>query len=156
MPGQTPSARQSAPVPAASPVQPILGQVGRETAQRVGLLGLTRVVVDVEELDAPEAEQLRAVRITLAVGERVVLAVHRHPFLSALARGEPQEHATEQLSGRMEYERPMRQSSMEVNRGDQHGHLGQDDGNEDDQYDVQGTDNSTTRGWLGDILAGSA
>jgi len=71
------------------PVQAVLGDVGGEAAQRLRLPGFAGVVVDVEELHAPEAEQPGAVRIALAVGEGVVLAMDRHPLLPALAGGEP-------------------------------------------------------------------
>jgi len=41
-------------------------------------------------LDPPEAEQLWAVGITFAVGERVVFAMDGDPLLPALSRRQPE------------------------------------------------------------------
>ena len=89
--------------------------------------------------------------VALAVGEGVVLAVYRHPLLTALAGGEPEHRPTGELRRRVESQGPVRQTPMQVDRGDEHGHLRQGDGNKDDQYDVQGVQD-TTVWWPGPAL----
>ena len=75
------------------PIEPIGPEVGSERLQRFHVARFAHVIRDVEELDAPEAEQPGAVRIALTVGEGVVLAMDRDPLLPALARGQPQHDA---------------------------------------------------------------
>ena len=56
----------------------------------VGFLDLTHVIKHVAELDLPEADEGRAVRIAFLIGERMVLAMDRHPFPGLLTGGEPE------------------------------------------------------------------
>ena len=65
-------------------IEPVGPKIRREGLQRFRVARLAHVVRDVEELDAPEAEQARAVRVALAIGEGVVLAMDGHPLLPAL------------------------------------------------------------------------
>src|SRR6266508_5249220 len=71
-------------------IETIGPQVRGERLEGLRVPGLAHVIGDVEELDPPEAEQARAVRIPLAIGEGVVLAMDRYPFLAALPRRQPQ------------------------------------------------------------------
>ena len=88
-------------------------------AQRVeglGIAGLTHVVVDVPELDLPEAVHQRAVRILLGVGEGVVLAVDRHPFAPVLAGGEPEHEPEPPVGERVQPERAVGEATMQIHR----------------------------------------
>ena len=84
------------------PIETILGQIRGERGEGVRVPALPGVVIDVEELDAPEAEQPRAVRVSLAVGEGVVLAMNGDPLLSALSGGQPQNGAKDDVGDRVE------------------------------------------------------
>ena len=81
-------------------VPPAFFDVARIAFERFGLLDLAHVVVDVAELHLPEAFELRAVRIAFLVGERVMLAMDRHPFLGGQAGGEPQRELERELEPR--------------------------------------------------------
>src|SRR4030095_7816888 len=98
--------------------------------ERLRVARLAHVVGDVEELDAPEPEQPRAVRVTLAVGERVVLAMHRHPLLPALPRGDPQRDAEGDVRHGVDSQRPVGQCAMQVDGRRNDGHLGDRDADE--------------------------
>src|SRR5580765_6650842 len=65
-------------------IEPVGPKIRRKGLQRFRVARLAHVVRDVEELYAPEAEQARAVRVALAIGEGVVLAMDGHPLLPAL------------------------------------------------------------------------
>ncbi len=69
-------------------------------------------------------------RVPFPVGERVVLSVHGHPFLPALPGGEPQEHSEDDVGNRVYDERPVSETTMQIDRGRDHGHLGQGEGDE--------------------------
>ena len=84
---------------------------------RLGVAGLADVVVDVPELDLPEAVHQRAVRVAFLVGERVVLPVHRHPLAPILPRADPENAPEDPVGDRVQLEGAMRQSPMEVHRG---------------------------------------
>jgi hypothetical protein len=107
-------------------VPPVLADVLRPAGQRLRVPRLADVVVDVAELDLPEAVDERAVRVLLSVGEGVVLAVDGDPLAAILAGGDPQDDPEEEVSDRMQSQRAMRQSPVQVDRGRKHGGLGHD------------------------------
>src|SRR5262245_24309136 len=107
------------------PVEAILGQIRRERGNRVRVPALPDVVVDIEELNVPEAEQPGAMGIALAVRKGVVLAVHGHPLLPALAGGEPQNDAKDDLNHRVQAQGAVRECPMQVDRRGEDGDLGQ-------------------------------
>ena len=58
----------------------------------------------------------RAVRIAFAIGERVVLAMARDPFLRDDRRGEPQPEAHRQRGDRVQVHAAMRLRAMQEQR----------------------------------------
>src|SRR5213076_905677 len=82
-------------------VEPVFSYVGREFSHGLRVARLARVVIGVQELHTPEAEEPGAVRIALAVRERVVLAMHRNPLLSALPGRDPEDEAERDVGDRM-------------------------------------------------------
>jgi len=131
-PAQSPMSRQSR----LSPIEPVRSEIRSERLQRVGVSGLPHVVGDVEELDAPEAEQARAVRVSRTIGEGVVLAMNRHPLLPRLSGRQPQGDPEGQVGDRVQMEGPVRQCPVQVDRRRDDGDLGQRDG--DARHDPRG------------------
>ena len=78
----------------------------------VGAADLAHVVEDVADLDLPEAFECRTVRIAFLIRERVVLAVHRHPFLRRQPGGQPQRELEHPLDRRVQRERFMRRTAV--------------------------------------------
>ena len=67
-------------------------------------------------------------RITLLVGERVVLAVYRDPFLGRYPGGQPQDETERERDGRVQSQSAMGGRPMQVNGGAEDGELGDYDG----------------------------
>ena len=158
-PVQSPKRLHSTAVPSPTPIQPwentarssqSSGMSGANVAKVDGFPRLAGVVVDVEDLHAPEAEQPRAVRVALSIGEGVVLAVDRHPLPAALPRGEPQEHPEQEIGGGMEGERSMGETAVQIDRRRDDRGLGE--GERDEEYETglsqQGTPFGRA-GWCG-------
>ena len=102
---------------------------GRSTLARVAIERLRvfrflDVVEHVAELNRPESVKVRAVRIALHLGERVVLSMDGHPLLGGEPRGQPETHAEHERNGGMQLERLVSGASMEKNRGAEYGDLG--------------------------------
>src|SRR5206468_1228281 len=70
-------------------IQSVFGEVRRELPDRVGVPCFSLIVISVQELDAPQAEQSRAMGIAFPVGEGVMLSMDCYPFLAPLARRKP-------------------------------------------------------------------
>jgi len=56
----------------------------------------------------------------------VVLAVDGDPLAAILAGGDPQDDTEEEIGDRVQGQRAMRQTPVEVDRGREHGGLGHD------------------------------
>ena len=121
----------------------VLGVAG----DRRGVPRLPPVHRDVEHLHLDPPVEHGGVRVALDVGERVVLAVHRHPLPGPDAGGHPRDDP-KCLGGRpAQGERPVRERPVQVDRGrgvgDQaHGHA--DDEAEDEDSHHRGEGSRTT------------
>jgi hypothetical protein len=111
-------------------IEPVGPKIRRKGLQRFRVARRAHVVRDVEELHAPEAEQVRAVRVALAIGEGVVLAMDGHPLLPALSRRQPQHDAKGQVGQGVHPQRPVRQRAVQIDGRRHDGHLGDHDAND--------------------------
>ena len=109
------------------PIEPVVGKVAGEDPQGLRIASLARVVIRVEQQHAPDAQQPRAVWITHAVGEGVMLAMHGHPLLTLLSGGEPEHDPEERVGRRVHDQRSVGQSAVQIDGGREHGDLGQHD-----------------------------
>ena len=109
------------------PVHRVGRKVWRESLERLGPPRFSRVVVHVEALDPPEADQLRAVWVARAVREGVMLTMDCDPLLTDLTGGHPQDRAKNEIGHGADAERPVGQGAVKINRRREDGNLG--DGN---------------------------
>ena len=114
-------------------IETVRREIGRVLGDGGAVPARRDVVVDVEELDLPEAEQARTVRIAFAVRERMVLTVDRHPFLPRLSRRQPQDRAECDARDGMDGEGPVRERPVQIDRGQEDRGLSQRDCDTDDQ-----------------------
>jgi hypothetical protein len=138
-PCQTPSARQSRAMPSPSPLrphentarsQPVFRDVRREGSDGLGIARLPDVVVDVQELDTPDTEQPRAVRVPCPVRERVVFSMDGDPLPAALSRREPEHRPKTHIRDGMQPHGSMREPPVQVHRRRDDGHLSERQGDE--------------------------
>ena len=113
-------------------VKPVLEHIGCETSERLGVARFAGIVQGVEQLHAPQPDQLGTVRVAVPIGVRVVLPVNRHPFAAVLSRGEPQHETEHDVRGAMHADGPMRQGAMEIHRGRDGRRLREKDGEDRD------------------------
>src|SRR5262249_5933304 len=106
--GDRASAQAGKPVPPKTAPAPDLPGVARVSLNRFLVPGFFDVVIDVPELDRPEAHERGAVWIALRVRERMVLTVNGDPFFGREAGREPEGEAEHPFDRRMEGERTMR------------------------------------------------
>src|SRR5207249_8419905 len=98
------------------PAEPVFLDVRRERLERLRVLGFAGVVIGVEELEPPEAEQARAVRVALPVGERVMLPMNRHPLATALPGGQPEDRAEADVCDGVDGELSVSEGPLTVDR----------------------------------------
>src|SRR5262245_23947590 len=115
-------------------VPPAFMNVARVPFDDVRPLDLTHVVIDVAELDPPEPLQRGAVRIAFLVGERVMLAMDRHPLSRREPGDEPEDEAECPFEAGMDDQGFVRGGSMQVDRRAEHGRLNED-GRDDERED---------------------
>ena len=120
------------------PVEPIVLDVRRELPERLGVPGFPGVVVGVEDLEPPEAEQARAVRVALLVRERMVLSVNRHPLSTVLPGGQPEDRTEDDVRDGVDRERPVRERPVQVHRRREDGGLREPDGDQQRDRGVGG------------------
>src|SRR3989338_84302 len=109
--GSRPAIGEKKPVPA------ILWDIRSELRDCFGALCLAEIVEHVEKLTPPEPKKLGTMRVTLAIGEGVMLAVHSHPLPPILPREKPKRRTKHELEPRTQRHRPMRQPPMQIDGG---------------------------------------
>src|SRR5215813_1521248 len=109
-------------------IPPAFLDISCVSLEHLGLLGLAHVVVDVSELNFPEALERRAVRVAFFIGERMVLPMNSHPLLGGKPRRDPECELETKDKGRMKFKRFMGGCAMEVDGGTEDGDLNKNDG----------------------------
>ena len=102
-------------------LHPIVGSTLAEFLERVRVFRFQLVKVGAFPHYLADAEDLRAVRILRRFTTRVVLAVHRGPFLGLHAGGQPQPEAEEMAYQRMQVERAVRRVPVQIDRDGRNG-----------------------------------
>lgn len=72
------------------PVEPTVADVRSKPRDRLRVVGLAPVVIEVAEQNLPQPFQHRAVRVAIHVGMAMVFAVHGHPFFRVDAGEKPE------------------------------------------------------------------
>src|SRR5690606_968371 len=88
--------------------------------ESLGIARLGAIKLRTFEQNLLQTENLRAVRIALALRERMVLAMHRDPFLGRRTGVHPEPEAEEVPQRRMKITRAMRLLAMEIQRDGDH------------------------------------
>ncbi len=107
-------------------IPPIRWDVLSPTRDSLRIPRFADVVVDVPELDLPEAVNERAMRVLFRISESVMLSVHGDPLATILSRGDPEDQPEEKIRDRMESQSAMRQTPVEIDRSRVHSRLGND------------------------------
>ena len=100
--------------------QPVVGRAPAVLLHGLGLPGLCLVQFGALPDHLVETEQLRAVRIAFLLAVRVVLAVHRDPFLRRGARVHPEPEAAKVPHDGVQVHGPVRLIAMEIERDRDH------------------------------------
>ena len=81
---------------------------------------------------------MRAVRVALPVGERVMLPMNRHPLATALPGGQPEDRAEADVCDGVDRERSVREGPMQVDRRHEDGGLRESNGDQQRDRGVGG------------------
>src|SRR6185369_7960604 len=104
------------------PLEPIIRRAAAVDVERVRIGRGGAIEPDAAEQHAPDAPDLRAVRISIGLALRVMLTMHGDPLARDHARRDPEPEAEEMARDRMQIERPMSLMAMQEDRdaGDRH------------------------------------
>ena len=97
-------------------LEPVVRRAVAVALHGLGVVRFLHVQEHAAEEHAPDAVELRAVRVLRRLALGVVLAVDRGPLLGDHARGEPQPEAEEVAHDRVQVERPVRLAAVQVER----------------------------------------